>query len=580
MEKTSSRLALTEHLENLFRKTPNEDIDKVIYLLQGKIGSNMDLPEIGLAEKLVIKSLSFSSGFSAADIEKIYIKTGDLGQAAQQIFHNKKQITLFTEKITVDTVFSIFIKIAKLSGKGSQELKLKYMSNLLNNASPIGAKYIIKMIMGTLRLGIADFTVLDALALAYTNSKSNRKLLEKAYNITNDIGKIAKTLLIEGLDGIRKIKIEIFQPIRPMLAERLPSSEEIIKKFENGASAEYKLDGERIQIHFSFNNHSQEKKVEFFSRKLEKITSFYPDLIECIFNSKFKNGIIEGEVVAINNQTGEFLPFQELMHRRRKYNIEKAVESYPVVINLFDILYLDDVDITGEPYSKRRKLLEDFAESLDNETIKTIPQRIVESVEDIEKFHSNAIEDGCEGLIIKGLSSYYRAGAREFAWIKLKREYHTSFSDSVDLVIVGAVYGRGRRVGKYGTLLLSIYDPENDLYPSICKVGTGFSDAILEELFNQLESHKLLIKHKKVITKLKMDVWFDPFIVIDVIGSEITLSPIHSAAFNIIKKDYGLALRFPKFTGKIRYDKGPHECTTTTEIIQMYKTQLRTSNRK
>jgi DNA ligase 1 len=571
MDQTSSRLALTEFLVLLLKKTPIDIIEKVIYLIQGKLYPDYEGIELGLAEKMALRSLANSIGIDIATLEEVYRKTGDIGDSAQELMKKKNQTTLFGEKMTVERVYSTFDKIARTAGPGSQEMKMRLVSSLLNDATPREGRYIMKFAVGTLRLGIADYTVLDALALAFTGDKSNRRILEIAYNVSSDLGAVAKLLATKGLESVKLLQITLYKPVRPMLAERVSTADEALDRMNNSAaSAEYKLDGERLQIHKGKDN------VQLFSRRLEKITDHYPDVAEAINSiSNVKGMILEAEVIAVNADTGEFLPFQELMHRRRKYGVREAVEDYPVVINIFDVLYFNGIDRTGLSYQKRRKLIEKILHSSNNENMKLVPQIIVKNTEQVEKFMADAIEKGCEGLMIKQLSSTYRAGAREFAWIKLKREYRSDLADTLDLVIVGALYGRGRRVGKYGALLLAVYDPKADLFRSTCKVGTGFTDQHLQDFYSNLEKHIITHRHARVDTGMEMDVWFEPKAVIEVAASEITLSPSHTAAKNSIREKFGLALRFPKFTGKIRYDKKPEDATDVEELVSMYRSQRR-----
>jgi len=328
------------------------------------------------------------------------------------------------------------------------------------------------------------------------------------------------------------------------------------------------LDGERVQVH------KGKDRVEFFSRRLEKITSHYPDIASAL-NSIKSEVILEGEVVAINVETEEYLPFQELMHRRRKYGVEEAMQSYPVVMNFFDVLYFNGKSKTEMSYLERRKLLRKIIDKIQNNKLSLIKQIIAGEPNEIDRFMATAIENGCEGVMIKHPSSTYRAGAREYAWVKLKREYTSDFADTLDLVIVGALHGRGRRAGKYGTLLLASYDHKADIFRSVTKVGTGFTDVHIEQFYKELEKHIISQRHARVDTGMDMDIWFEPKMVIEVIASEITLSPLHTAAKNIIRPGYGLALRFPKFTGKIRDDKKPEDATTIDEIVAAYKRQLK-----
>ncbi|TLY05938.1 MAG: ATP-dependent DNA ligase, partial [Thaumarchaeota archaeon] len=538
------------------------------YLIQGKLYPDYEGIELGVAEKMVVRAIASSSGKDQSQIERIYQKTGDLGDAAGEAMKSKSQSTLFSESMTVERVYSTFDRVARTAGPGSQETKLRLISSLLNDATAAEGRYIIKFIMGQLRLGIADYTVLDALAVAFTGDKKNRHVLENAYNVSNDLGTVAKLLATKGLEAVRSIKITLFKPIRPMLAERIRSSEEALERMEGKAAVEYKLDGERVQLHKGKN------RVELFSRRLEKITSHYPDVASAVKSIK-PEVILEGEVVAINAQTEEYLPFQELMHRRRKYDVEEAMENYPVVMNFFDVLYAAGKSKTDLTYVERRKLLKKIIDGVKDNKVRLIEQTIATKPEEVDRFMATAIENGCEGVMIKQMSSTYRAGAREYAWVKLKREYRSELADTLDLVIVGALHGRGRRAGKYGALLLAAYDEKADMFQSVSKVGTGFTDVHLEQFYKELEQHVISQRHARVETGMDMDVWFEPKIVIEVIASEITLSPSHTTALNAVRPGYGLALRFPKFTGKIRDDKKPEDATSTEEILTMYKKQLK-----
>src|SRR3712207_5766838 len=318
----------------LLKKTPSDIIDKVTYLIQGKLYPDYEGVEMGVAEKMVLRAIASSSGKDVSEVGRIYQKTGDLGEATLEVMKSKNQSTLFSEPMTVERVYSTFDKVARTTGAGSQEIKLRLISSLLNDAVAIEGCYIIKFVMGQLRLGIADYTVLDALAIAFTGDKANRHVLENAYNVSSDLGTVARLLATRGLEAVSLIKITLFKPIRPMLAERVRTAEEALERTGSRAAVEYKLDGERVQVH------KGKDRVELFSRRLEKITSHYPDVANALQSIK-SEVILEGEVVAINIETEEYLPFQELMHRRRKYGVEEAMESYPVVMNFFDLLYLD-----------------------------------------------------------------------------------------------------------------------------------------------------------------------------------------------------------------------------------------------
>ena len=573
MEKTSKRIELTDILVELLKKTPKEILPNVVYLLQGIIRPNFEGVELGIAEKLAIHAISKSSGLSIKKIEDDYREGGDLGLTASNILKLKTQTTFTVEKITVERVYDTLFKIAKLEGKGSQDLKMKYISSMLNDATPVEAKFVMKILLGTLRLGVAENTVMDALAIAFTGKKENKEEIENAYNVSSDLGKVSLVVATDGIEEIKKFKISLFSPIRPMLADRVKSEAEAIKKMPQLFAAEYKLDGERVQIHKQMN------KIILFSRRLENITQYYPDIIENIGKSiNVDEGIFEAEIVPINENTGEFLPFQELMHRRRKYKLEKAVLQYPITVNFFDVLYFDDRNCLNLEYTKRREILENIVKE-DNFS-KLVPTLLVKNENEIEDFLENSINSGCEGLMLKTPNAGYRAGARGSNWLKLKREYRNELGDSLDLIVIGAYFGRGRRTGLYGTLLLGTYNPENDTFPSICKVGTGFTDESLDQLYQILSNKVILKKNSRVVSEMEADVWLEPELVLEVVASEITLSPIHKTGLNLVRKNSGFALRFPKFTGKIRYEKAVEDASTHDEVLALYKNQSKVNHEK
>ena len=571
MEGTSKRLELTDILVELIKVIPKDVISKAIYLIQGKLRPNFEGVELGIAEKLVMKAMSKSSGIPLKKIEDNYNKGGDLGQTAENILQQKIQTTFGSETITLEKVYETLFKIANLEGKGSQEMKMRYVSSILNDATPQEAKFILKILLGTLRLGIAENTVMDALAIAFTGKKENREVIENAYNVSSDLGKVAEVISTEGIEPIKKFQIELFNPIRPMLADRIKSGEDTVKKFQDDFAAEYKLDGERAQIH------KQKDTIIIFSRSLENITTYYPDIVEKISKIIISdNVILEAEVVAMNSNTGDFLPFQELMHRRRKYEIDEAVTKYPITVNFFDVLFSDGKNCMEMEYEDRRKLLEKIIK--DDEFAKLIPMSIINSEEQVLEVLENSINSGCEGLMLKQLNSTYRAGIRGSNWLKLKREYQNDLGDSLDLIVIGAFFGKGRRTGKYGTLLVATYNDEEDTFPSVCKVGTGFTDESLDQLYQILSPKVTLKKNPRIVSEMEADVWFEPELVIEIVASEITQSPIHKTALDKIKENTGLALRFPKFTGKIRTEKNSEDASTDEEVIALYKVQKKTVN--
>jgi DNA ligase-1 len=569
MYKTNSRLVLIDHLVTLFNRTPFIIIKKIIYLLQGKLSPAYEGVELGLGEKLTIKAIAESSGISVKEVEVKFGSVGDLGEVAKEIAKNKYQQTLIREKITIERIYSTFEKIAKTTGSQSQFIKLRLISSLLNDATPLESKYIIKFLLGTLRLGIAEYSIIDALAIAYTGNKNNRKMIEETYNVYTDLGTIAEILCNRNLEGLNQLQMTPLKPIRPMLAERILDPTEGLKKADGKIAFEYKLDGERVQIH------KDDSEVQLFSRSLEKITKHYPDIVDSIKKFSIQNCILEAEIVPLDLETKRIQPFQELMHRKRKYNIENVIMKYPIKVFLFDILYLEGKNLTEYEYTKRRAILESTAKKNRNNSIEVVKQIVSSKLKDIEIFFRKAKDDGCEGLMLKQLNSKYRAGAREFLWMKLKKEYDNTLGDNFDLTVIGALLGRGKRTGYYGALLLAVYDKNSDTFQSICKVGTGFSDRDLELIYNELKNYVVEKKYYNVNSNLKMDIWFTPKLVLEVIASEITLSPLHTAAYGLVQKNFGLALRFPKYSGRIRVDKKPEDSTNTSELIQLFNRQVK-----
>jgi DNA ligase-1 len=570
IEATSKRLEMTDLLVDLLRNTPKELIGRVAYLTQGRIYPDFLGIEIGVAEKLAIKALARTCGRREVDVEEDLKHTGDIGETAQKLIGSKRQVTFFQEPLTVQKVYETLEKMARTSGSGAVDLKLSLLAGLLAAATPKEAKYIMRNVTGNLRLGIADMTVLDALAIAYGGGKETRELVERAYNICSDLGRVAETIARQGIEGIKAFRVSINEPIRPMLAERLSSPEEILEKLGGKCVAEYKYDGERLQAH------KQGEKITLYSRRLENISSQYPDAIELFKKHvKAKEAILECECVAVDPDTGEMRPFQELMHRRRKYGIEKAIKDYPVSLFMFEALYVDGKDLTLEPYPARRKMLEKVVERSDRSKI--VDCLITKDAGELEKFFLEAIENGCEGLVCKSIAkdSVYQAGARGWLWIKYKRDYKSEMTDTVDLVTVGAFHGRGKRAGAYGALLLAAYNPENDTFETVTKCGTGFTDEDLAKLPKMLQNHVVAHKHPRINSTLEADVWFEPSLTIEILGAEITLSPIHTCAMDSIRKGSGLAIRFPRFTGNYRPDKAPEDATTSGEILEMYRNQLK-----
>ena len=577
LERTTKRLEMTEILTSLFSKVPPSLIDKVVYLTQGKLYPDFMGVELGIAEKLALRSVAEAAGVPVKLVADELKREGDIGKAAEAILRRPKSTSLLAfmmgeaerEPLTIQRVYDTLDRIARASGEGAQDTKISLLAGLLKEATPREAKYIVRTVTGRLRLGVADMTILDALAAAFCGGREARPLVERAYNLSSDLGYIAKTAATEGLEGLKKFKITLGRPVRPMLAERLSTPEEILAKLGGRCIAEYKYDGERVQAQ------KRGDEVVLFSRRLENITHHYPDACDLLRRSlKAEEAIVECECVAVDPDTGELRPFQELMHRRRKYGVEEAMSMFPVSLFLFDVLYVDGEDLTLQPYPVRREWLMKVVEESDR--LRIARHRLVSNPHELEEFFDEAVAEGCEGLICKSLEpdSIYQAGARGWLWIKFKRSYQAKMRDTVDLVPVGAFYGRGKRAGTYGALLLAAYDPDDDLFKTVCKCGSGFSDEELAKLPELFKPYTIPHKHPRVDSKVKPDVWFVPALVAEVLGDEITLSPMATAAMGAIKEGAGLSLRFPRFM-RWRDDKSPEDATTVKELLEMYTSQLK-----
>ena len=571
IEATAKRLEMTDLLVELIRATPKDELGKVVNLVQGKLYPDYVGVELGVAEKLLTKAVAEVTGRPESFVEAVYKKTGDLGLCVEQLLAKKSQSTLTQKALTAKIVYDTFDKIAHASGSGSVETKIRHLISLLGDASPLEGKFIARIAIGNLRLGVADMTLLDALAIAYGGGKDAREPLERAYNLSSDLSYVADVVAKEGLEGIMKFKITVGRPIRSMLCERLPSAKEILDKLGGEAAAEYKYDGLRVQAHID------RREVHLFSRRLENITSQFPDVAKEIRESiKANQAIVEGECVAVDSQTGDMLPFQVVSQRRgRKYEIEKMSEEIPVNIFLFDLLYVNGRDMTSVPYLERRRTLIGISSSSDRVTI--AEQFIVREPERMDELMNQAVASGCEGLVVKSVSdqSIYQAGARGWLWIKYKRSYKAEVQDTVDLVPVGAFAGRGKRAGDYGALLMAAYNSEEDTFETLCKLGSGFTDEDIANLPKIMAQNVVKKKHPRVTSLMESDVWFVPSIVLEVAADEITLSPLHTCARDAIRANSGLALRFPRFTGKWRKDKSAEQATTSKEALEMYRKQLK-----
>jgi len=570
VEATTKRLEITALLVDMLRHSSCDEVANVVYMTHGKLFADFYPEKIGMAEKMALRTLASVSRADSARVEKLYREKGDIGLVGEELIRTSMKSRLAERKLTVNEVHDKLLKITTVAGEGSQDEKVRLLSELLASSTPAEAKYILRIVVGKMRLGVAAMTLIDALAATYAEKESS-DAVERAYNITSDLGKVAESLCREGMKGLSHLKLQLNVPIRCMLAERLPGIRQILEKMGGRAAFDYKYDGLRMQAHV------KKGKVKLFSRQLEDLTDQFPEIAEAVGKAYGgEEGIVEGECVPVDSNTGEILPFQVVSRRRgRKHEVERAVEEYPVTLFLFDLLYSEGKDYTSQAYPVRRKELE--TRIREGERVRLSTVLITSSVEKGERFFNQAIEAGCEGVVAKSVAedSVYQAGARGWLWIKYKREYRSEMTDTVDLVVVGAFSGRGRRSGTYGALLMASYNRDRDMFETVSKLGSGFDDQMLAELPHMLKEFRVDSKPENVDSKLIPDFWFRPQLVLEVLGAEITHSPVHTCCWNCIKENAGLAIRFPRFTGRVRDDKGPYDATTTPELLNMYRTQLK-----
>ncbi|HZD72651.1 MAG TPA: ATP-dependent DNA ligase [Actinomycetota bacterium] len=569
LEASTARLELIDRLARLFTQTPVPLLPTVALLCQGSIAPDFLGIEIGIAERMAARAVGQAVRLPAEQVLASAREVGDIGLAAERLLAAKAAGRPAT--LEVGVVFDTLHEIARQEGQGSQGGKLSLLAGLLEQATPLEARYLLRTCTGSLRLGIGTATILDALAAVHAGGRAFRPVLERAYNICSDLGLVASTLAAGGLPAVEAMQVSAGNPVRPMLAQRLASPAEVLEKLGGTCAAEYKYDGMRVQAH-----RTADGDLELFTRRLERVKPQFPDVVELLdAGLKAREAILEGEVVAADPATGDLRPFQEVMYRRRKHGIAEAMTEVPVSLFCFDLLYADGEDLTRLPYLERRARLERAITLSPQLRLATAEQ--VSSVEGLEATFEQAVADGCEGLLCKSVAptAGYQAGARGWMWIKLKRDYRTELSDTLDLAVVGALYGRGRRAGIYGALLLAAYDANADLFRTVCKCGTGFSDAELAALPERLAPLVSAERPARVDARREADVWFEPGMVLEVLGAELTLSPNHTAGWNQVKADSGLALRFPRFTVRYRDDKAPEDATTVEELVTMYRAARR-----
>jgi len=564
LESTSGRIEMAQIFANLLKRANKSIVRHLVYVSTGVLAPSYEGIELGLGEQYGIRAIARAFGYTESHVDNLFEEKGDLGTVAEILCETKRQGNLFPKSLTFEHVYSSFVKIAKTSGKGSQDLKIKLLMELLTNAMPNEAKYIIRFVLGQLRLGIREATIIDALSMVKSSDKSWKDKLDRAFNITSDLGYVAELFLKDPglIDGL---KVSPFKPLMPALAERLPTAEEIVDKLGGKCAVESKYDGMRMQIH------KQGSRVEIYSRKLEKLTSMFPDVVSDVLKIPYQSIIFEGETLAFDSENNRFYSFQETIRRRRKHSIGKVSKELPMFVFVFDVMYIDGKDMTDVPYIERRNKIESvFPVS----SIKPSEMHIVSNPEELESLFENTISRGLEGVIAKDLNAPYTAGKRKFAWIKLKKSYGSSM-DTIDGVIVGYYFGKGHRSEfGIGGVLVAVMDDQTGSLETVAKVGSGFTEVEMKNLKSKLDEIRISVPDRRIHAPNVdiVDVWVKPKIVVEVAFDNITLSLVHTCCFDKSTKK-GYALRFPRIV-RFRDDKSISEITLSNEVKEMYDLQI------
>ena len=574
--KTTKRLEKTFIISEFLKEVPSDEIDTIILLLQGKIFPDYDETKIGVSQKLVLKAINKATGADLKKIEREWKKTGDLGIVSENLTTTKTQNTLFSKDLKVKKVFDNMRKLATLTGEGTVDKKISLIAELLTSATPIEAKYIVRTTLEELRVGIGEGTLRDAIIWAYFgkeygfeyDKKENdfliddekRKvynevsaIVQNAYDLSNEFSEVAKIAKEKGIEGLKEMVLVPGKPIKVMLCQKVSDIKEGFETVGSPAQIEYKYDGFRMQIH------SLNGEITIYTRRLENVTKQFPEVVEILSkNISSKNYLIDGEAVGFDPKTGKYLPFQSVSQRiRRKYDIEEIAKSFPVELNLFDIIYYEGESLIKTPLNERRKILEKI---VNQEKRKIVIAKIdvTSDLTEAERFYKDALLAGNEGIIMKRHDSPYKPGSRVGGWVKVK-----PVMESLDVVIIGAEWGEGKRSGWFTSFTVGVIDDDGEIV-EIGRVGTGIKELAQEEGSDGVtfdDMTKLLTP--LIISEDGREVKVKPKIVIELNYEEIQKSPTYSS---------GYALRFPRLI-RLRDDKGVEDASTLSMVQAFYDDQ-------
>lgn len=595
MEETKGRTELAGILGNLFIRCDEEEISPLVYVVQGQLSPPFLGGPMGMASRLLIRSLSevktqkpFSelSPEEAKRMEKsldvMLAHYGDPGALAQEVLSRNGP-----SKLSFLEVFRILERLSRMEGEGSQLDKVGELASLFSRLSPLSARFVARFVMGKLRLGAGDSTIIEALAVS-GGGRNAKTIVEKAYNICSDLGLVGTKIKQGGLESLSSLTPSPGFPIRVALCERLSSGEEIIAKIGRCA-IESKYDGFRCQIHIISG------KVEIFSRNLDLMTSMFPEIVRAtkeIFGNR--SAIFEGEALGIDPESGTYQPFQVTITRKRKHNVLEKSMEIPLRLLVFDLLFLDGVSWMDRPFIERRAEVEAIfgAEQFAIEDVERPPQGVIGSsrliftgdASEVNEFFEEVLEEGFEGIIAKRLDGNYTAGSRNFNWIKLKKSYQGKVSDTLDLVIIGYFLGKGQRLKLgIGAILAAVRDRESGTFPSIARIGSGLTEEKWMMLAEMLRESVVPDRPVDVVSDIVPDFWVLPRFVVTVRADEISRSTMHACgrggAFSSGGQMEGYALRFPRMVSFVRADKKPEDATEVSEIVSLFDLQRNLSRR-
>ena len=546
---------------DLFDAATPAELEPIVYLLQGQLRPPYEGIELGVGERLLIRAVTRAYGVPENTVTTRLRRLGDLGSVAEALSTTSRGAGL-----AVCDVYDALTRVARATGAGSIDRKIDLMAVLLRRATPLEARYIVRAAQGRLRLGIGDATVLEATALGALGDRGKRGQVEHAYNVRSDLGGVVRLAYAGGARALARVRPVVGVPVRPALAQRLPSAAAIIRRL-GAVQAEPKYDGIRLQLH------RQGDRIWIFSRRLENVTAMFPELAAAARRRlRARRAIIEGEAVVFDQKTKRFLPFQVTMTRKRKHGVAAAARDRPVRLFAFDVLYADGREyLTRTQAQRRRRLIALLSGGRDDSLLVTEALETDRPAE-LQAYFNIMLRRGLEGVVAKRPDAPYRAGARGFDWVKLKRSYQSKLRDTLDVVLIGYLTGRGKRAKLgIGSLLAAVYDPGQDRFRSVAKIGSGPSEAEWRALRTRLDRGATPNRPRRVDSRITPDVWVEPKLVVEVLADEITRSPNHTCGKSGAAPGY--ALRFPRMLDGVRADKAPEDATTEHEVLEMYRMQ-------